>query len=157
MIDRRSAVALALTACATVFASCGDTGTSPTGPSGSGPWTGVWQGTLTDTHGTTGTLRLTLDERPVDAQRSFLSGSWSTSFADSSRNGSGSVAGTATDTTGTLLFTPSAPATCSQTVLGAAGSYSLPQVRLVGASLQGAYTQLSCTGTVTGTLAVRKP
>lgn len=156
MKGRRFGLGLTLIACATVLASCGERA-SPTGPSSNGPWTGVWQGTLTDTGGTTGTLQLTLEERAVDARGSLVSGAWTTSFADASRNGAGTVGGTVTEGVGTLLLTPATATACSQPIPGAAGSYSLSRLTLSGPALQGAFAQLLCTSTITGTVTLTKP
>lgn len=157
MIDRRIVQGVALAACASLLVACGNGSGSPTAPSGAGPWTGVWQGTLTDSTGSAGTLRLTLEERAIDARRALVSGEWTASFADTSRNGTGTVGGTITDAIGTLLLTPATPLPCPQPLAGAAGSYSLPALTRAGPSIQGAYSQLLCTSTRTGTLALTKP
>ena len=156
MTDSRFALRLAaLTVCGAFLASCGERA-SLTGPSSNGPWTGVWQGTLTDTGGSTGTLRLTLEDRALDARGSLVSGTWTTSFADASRNGAGTVGGTVTDGVDTLLLTPATAMACSQPIPGAAGSYALSRLTLNGRALQGAFAQLLCTNTITGALSLTK-
>jgi len=156
MTVRRFALRLAaLTVCGAFLSSCSEP-TSPAGPSSNGPWTGAWQGTLTDTGGATSTLRLTLEDRALDARGSLISGAWTTAFADTLRNGAGTVSGTVTDGVGTLLLTPATATACSQPVPGAAGSYSLSRLTLNGRTLQGVFAQLLCTSTITGTLSLTK-
>ena len=151
----RQLAPIALFICAAVFASygCGATG-SPTAPSGQGPRSGMWQGTLVDLNDVAGALRLTIEERRIDDSRSLLSGTWSATFQDGSRNGAGTLSGTITGTTATLLLTPSTPPACASGPFAATiGSYSAPQLTVSGASIQGAYSQATCTGAVSGTLA----
>ncbi|MCC6987394.1 MAG: hypothetical protein IT181_00250 [Acidobacteria bacterium] len=158
MTDRRFALRLAATTvCGAILASCGGQGATPTAPSSTGTRSGVWQGTLNEASGTTGTLRLTVEERQVDARRSLLTGTWTASYQDRARDGAGSLTGTITDATGTLLLVPSTPGACDRVLLAAAGSYSASELAISAASMRGAYSQLLCTSTITGTLSLTKP
>jgi hypothetical protein len=150
----------ALTLCAVLAAACGSGGGSPTAPSAppaTGPRSGVWQGTLTDDTGVAGTLRLTLEERSVDASSSVVSGSWSTIYQDTARNGSGTVLGTITGSVGSLLLTSSTTATCSGPFPAAIGSYNAPRLTVSNVSIEGPYSLALCTGTAPGRLALTKP
>lgn len=138
--------------------SCGgrgaDTPTSPT----SGARSGTWVGTVSDPDNGTGALRLVLDEFPIDATRSFFTGTWRTSFPDGSRDGGGTVTGTITASTGTLLLAPAMPATCpSSAPFGPPiGSYASPLLTVSATTIGGPYSHARCTGVVSGTLTLTK-
>lgn len=155
----QSAVRLAaVAACAALLTSCGAGTATPTAPSGTGPRSGIWQGTLADANGTTGTLRVTIEERQIDAARSLYSGTWTASYPDRSRDGAGSLTGTITGSAGTLLLAPTVTTTCSGTPLSpAAGTYSASRLTISNASIHGPYSQALCTGTLNGTLTLTKP
>lgn len=147
----------AVAACAALLTSCGADTATPTAPSAGGPRSGIWQGTLTDAHGTTGVLRLTIEERQIDAARSLYSGTWSATYQDGSRDGAGSLTGTITGSTGTLLLAPAVTTTCSGTPLSpAAGTYSSSQLTISNVAIQGPYAQARCAGTLNGTLSLTK-
>lgn len=157
MIGRRFTWRLAaLTTCAVVLAACGADSVTPTAPSSTGGRSGVWLGTLHEVSGITGSLRLTLEERQVDARRSLITGTWTASYEVRSRDGSGTLTGTITDAIATLLLTPSTPGECDQVLPVAAGTYSTPQLTVSATSIQGAYSQLLCAGTATGRLTLTK-
>lgn len=157
MTTRRWAVQFAtVAACAALLTSCGTGTTTPTAPSGTGPRTGIWQGTLADADGTTGTLRVTLEERQLDAARSLFTGSWNATYRDASRNDSGTFTGTANGSSGTLLLTPATIAPCNIGSLVPAGSYASAQLTVTNVSMQGPYSQALCTGTLNGTLILSK-
>lgn len=157
MTVRRFTLCLAvLTVCGAFLASCGDQRATPTAPSGTGTRSGVWQGALNESSGTTGTLRLTLEERQVDTRRSLVTGTWTASYPDRSRDGAGTLTGTITDAIGTLLLVPSQSGDCDRVLLAATGTYSTPQLTISATTIRGSYSQLLCTSTVTGTLTLTK-
>ncbi|MBP7775846.1 MAG: hypothetical protein KA371_01810 [Acidobacteria bacterium] len=157
MKTHRQSTPIALVICAVAFAACGSGAGSPTAPSGAGPQSGTWLGTITDLNNVVGTLRLTIDERRIDGSRSLVSGSWSATFQDASRNGAGTLGGTITGATGTLLLTPVAPPACASGPFASViGSYSAPQLAISSAAIQGPYSQSTCTGSLTGTLTLSK-
>ncbi len=146
-------------ACAALFVSCGSEAVrSPTAPSGTGPRSGSWRGTLTDTSNVTGTIRLTIEEHAIDAARSFVTGTWSTTFTDASRDGSGTVSGTIAGATGTLLLSPATAPPCgSGPFIPAIGSYSSPMLTVSSVAMQGPYAHATCSGTISGTLLLARP
>jgi len=145
-----------LTAGATVLAACGAGSATPTAPSAAGPRSGVWRGTLNDANGPTGTLRLTLDERQVDATRSLVSGTWTASFEDRSRDGAGTLSGVITNAVGSMMLVPTTPHTCDRVFAVTAGTISTPQLAISARSMEGPYSQALCPGTATGTLTLTK-
>lgn len=158
MTTRRWAMWLATVAASVaLLTSCGADTTTPTAPSAAGPRSGIWQGTLTDANGTTGTLRMTIEERQIDATRSLYSGTWNAIYQDGSRDGAGSLTGTITGSAGTLLLAPTVTTTCGGTPLSpAAGTYVSTQLTISNVSIRGPYSQALCAGTLNGTLSLTK-
>ena len=67
---------------------------SPTAPTPAfGPRTGTWAGPVTDDINGSGTMRIELTELTIDTSRSLLGGAWTTTFADPSKNATGTVGG----------------------------------------------------------------
>lgn len=135
---------------------CNRSPTSPTGPSTSGSHTGVWTGTLT-TATSVDAVRLVLDERRLDTDRSLLAGTW-TVTAIAGGSASGVLLGTLSGATGTLTLTPSATPTCATppALPGAVGSYIVTSLSVGVESLRGPYQLGTCQGSVAGTLDVRR-
>ncbi len=158
MTTCQSAMRLAaVAACAALLTSCGAGTATPTAPTGTGPRSGIWQGTLADANGTTGTLRVTIEERQIDAARSLYSGTWTATYQDRSRDGAGSLTGTISGSTGTLLLAPTVTTTCSGTPLSpAAGTYVSSQLTISSVLIQGPYSQALCAGPLNGTLSLTK-
>lgn len=146
----------AVAACAALLTSCGAGTATPTAPSGTGPRSGIWQGTLADANGATGTLRVTIEERRVDAARSLYSGTWTATYQDGSRDGAGSLTGTITGSAGTLLLVPTVTTTCSGPLSPAAGTYSASLLTISNVSIHGPYSQALCSGPLNGTLTLTK-
>lgn len=136
---------------------CGSSGSTPTAPS-AGSRSGTWSGTVSDSANGTGTLRLVLDDRVVSATESFITGTWTATFPDASRNGSGVVAGGATDATMFLNLAPTTPPTCPIPPLfpAAVGSYNATRLSVGATTIRGDYVFGTCTGTVNGTLELRR-
>lgn len=132
--------------------------TGPTGPAASGPRTGVWSGTVSDPVNGTGTLRIELSDYPLDSARSLLSGSWSTAYADATKNGSGSLSGTATGATIALAMNPATPPQCPPGTVfrAAAGSYLSTALSQGATTIAGSYLLTTCDGSASGTLDLRK-
>jgi hypothetical protein len=137
-------------------AACG--ASTPTGPGRSGARTGAWSGTVADAVNGTGALRVVLDERTIDGDRSLLTGTWTSAFGGASRNGSGTVTGTIAGTAGTLSLNPTQSPTCPTAVPfpAAVGSYTVPALSVSDSLIGGAYVFVTCDGTVPGTLELRR-
>jgi hypothetical protein len=131
---------------------------TPTGPSPTGPRTGTWSGSITDSLNGTGTIRVVLQDLSVDNVRSLLTGTWTTTFADAAKNASGSLSGTATGSSGTLSLVPTRPPECSRPIAfpGAVGSYIVPALNVSANQMTGAYVLATCDGSVAGTLDLRR-
>lgn len=157
-IHRFVARVAVVAACAALLTACGaGAAGSPTAPSGAGPRSGTWLGTLTGPDDVAGTVRLTIEERRIDDVRSLVAGTWSATYQDASRNGAGTLGGTITGAAGSLLLAPFTPPPCaSGPFASAVGSYSAPQLTISNASIHGPYSQATCAGSLTGTLTLAK-
>jgi hypothetical protein len=131
---------------------------TPTGPSRTGPRTGTWSGSITDSLNGTGTIRVVLEDHSVDNVRSLLTGTWTTSFTDAAKNAAGSLSGTAAGSSGTLSLVPTRPPECSRPIAfpGAVGSYIVPALTVSANQMTGAYVLATCDGSVAGTLELRR-
>jgi hypothetical protein len=122
---------------------------SPLGPGAS--FSGTWTGVIEDTHHTTGALRLMLTQ-----DDHVVSGSWSTTFEDASKNGGGAAVGTAIDTRIQLSLLAPGTTTCEN---GAVVNGTLTiSAGLTGSHLTGEYTTFVCDapGFAAGTIDVTK-
>src|SRR6185369_6977706 len=95
---RLSAVVLAMA----LVAACND---SPTAPAG--PFVGTWAGAIVDSAAGSGTARLVLTQSGAG-----VSGTFTTTFANSALDRAGTVSGTATANAASVFLTPSAPLSC---------------------------------------------
>lgn len=144
-------VVLCLTACRA----------SPTSPSlpgtASGPNSGTWTGTLRDEANGQGDARVVLQESIVNGT-SILAGTWTTTYADTSKNGSGEVTGGVAGTLVvlTLRRLPVLACTSSAPVQALNGSYVSLNLTLSGRSIAGSYTYQACSGAIPGTLSLSK-
>lgn len=130
---------------------------SPTQPSDTSR-SGVWTGTVTDSVNGAGTLRVVLEERRIDAQNSFWTGTWTTTFPVVANNGSGTLVGGVTGTKAMLSLTPTQATTCpnpSPFQVGV-GNYTAPDLTADAARISGPYQFASCTALVSGTLDLRR-
>lgn len=139
-------------------AACGSsTSGSATAPSPSSR-TGVWTGTVSDSANGTGALRLVLEDRPLNSAESFITGSWTTTFDDATKNGEGTFSGGINGTRGFLSLGPSRSPACTPAavVLGTVGTYTAGALTVDNNAIRGPYSFSTCSGTVTGTLEVRR-
>lgn len=149
---------LSLVALVSTGAACdGSTPGSSTGPTPSSR-TGVWTGTVSDSANGNGTLRLVLEERPINASESLVMGSWTTTFADATKNGEGTFSGGVNGTRGFLTLGPSRSITCAapSMVFGTVGTYVASTLTVENSAIRGSYLFLTCSGSISGTLEVRR-
>jgi hypothetical protein len=73
--------------------------------------TGTWTGTVQDNLAGTGTILFTFTQTD-----SRLSGTWQITFADPGNNNGGTLSGTVSDPSITMVLSPSQPQACSFTV-----------------------------------------
>lgn len=135
--------------------SCGNS--SPTKPSDTSR-SGVWTGTVTDQTNGAGTLRVVLEDRRIDAQQSFWTGTWTTTFANAAMNGSGTLVGGISGTKAMLTLTPTQAPTCPNPspFLVGVGNYTAPELTADATRISGPYQFASCTAVVSGTLDLRR-
>lgn len=147
----RLALAAAL---AGALIACDSSPTEPTDTSRSG----VWTGTVTDPANGSGTLRLVLEERRIDAQQSFWTGTWTTSFAVAANNGSGTIVGGVTGASALLSLAPTQAPSCAQPPPfgSAVGTFTAASLTATGKRITGSYQFATCTTVVTGTLDVSR-
>ena len=107
---------------------------SPAAPSFT--FSGNWQGVAQDSAAGTGVFRATLTQNGGS-----VTGTWFIQFPAAAFQNSGSVSGTATNTSLSLTLTPSDPKTCPFH-LSANGS---------GNQMSGTYAAFNCTGSIAGT------
>lgn len=141
-----------------IATACGggrDTPTSPGPPDPAGARTGVWLATLSDPENGAGTMRMDLAEYPIDGTRSLVGGTWSSAFAESARNGSGSLGGTITGARLAALAGPSPVPVCQGATIAVPGSFAL-SLTITQAGMTGTYLYTSCSESVTGTIELRR-
>jgi hypothetical protein len=104
---------------------------------------GKWSGTILSNQSGSGTMVFTL----VRSDSSSVSGIWSTSFANTANNDSGSMSGTIVGSGLSFILTPSNPNVCpfnaTATLNGAM-------------SMSGMYAAVNCTVAASGTFTVAK-
>ena len=142
---------LCLTACRASPTAPGLPGTTR-GPNG-----GTWAGTVSDDANGQGDVRVALEETIVNGM-SILSGTWNTSYADTSKNANGEVTGGVTGTLVvlTLRRVPVLACTNSAPVQALNGSYVSLNLTLSGRQIAGGYTYQGCAGAIPGTLTLTK-
>ena|ERR1035437_6925854 len=127
----------AFVACGVV--ACGLVSTAPTATD----MVGKWSGTILSNQSGSGTMVFTL----VRSDSSSVSGIWSTSFANTANNDSGSMSGTIVGSGLSFILTPSNPNVCpfnaTATLNGAM-------------SMSGMYAAVNCTVAASGTFTVAK-
>ena len=134
---------------------------SPTSPSlpgiAPGPNGGTWAGTLRDDTNGEGDVRVVLQESIVNGT-SLLAGTWTTAYADTSKNGGGEVTGGVTGTLVvlTLRRLPVLACTNSAPVQVLNGSYVSLNLTLSGRTIAGSYSYQGCAGVTPGTLTLTK-
>jgi hypothetical protein len=128
-------------AAAALLAACSPTSTTAP-PVGS--VAGTWSGSITDALLGSGTLSLSLAQAGDS-----VTGTWSTKYADTTRDIGGVVAGTYTGTTLAVLLRPENPPTCQF------GPFEVT-ASVTAAALSGTYTTVQCAegdgGTLTATM-----
>lgn len=107
---------------------------SPAAPSFT--FSGNWQGVAQDSAAGTGVFRATLTQNG-----SSVTGTWFIQFPAAAFQNSGSVSGTATNTSLSLTLTPSDPTTCPFRLSANAS----------GNQMSGTYAAFNCTGSIAGT------
>jgi hypothetical protein len=115
----------------------------PTTPSGEAA--GTWVGTVSDSVAGSGAVTLVLSQ-----QAAGVSGTFSLTFTDASRNRAGAAAGTLAAAVMSLTLTPSSVVVCSPSVTlsGAIGA----TMTIAGGRMSGTYSSFTCGGAVGGTM-----
>jgi hypothetical protein len=139
----------------TIGAAC-DHADGPTEPGDPASLNGNWAGTITSSVAGQGTLRFSVTE-VATGPRVTLNGDWTSTFADSTYDGSGVVGGeiNADGRSVTLvLLANGATSVCSsgETVFDAISSV----MTVDGKRLAGDYTRTTCDGTTTGHIDVTR-
>ena len=152
----RSSTALAAVLLLALLPGCSTTPTAPT--PGAGPRSGVWVGTVADAANGSGALRVQLDELVIGNAQSLLNGTWSTTFGDATKNGSGDVSGSVSGTAVQVTFMRSVPLTCVNPgpVPAVHGSYFSLNLAIAGSTISGPYNYQTCTAPVTGALTLTR-
>lgn len=148
----------ALILCLVLTSACSRSPTGPTPPvPGAGPNTGTWTGTLTDSVNGQGIVRMALQETPFGST-GLLSGTWSVTYPEASRNASGEASGGITGSSVLLTLRRSVPLMCPNTgpVPVIHGSYQAYSLTLAGRTISGAYDFLTCGAPVTGVITVTR-
>ena len=123
----------------TILASAGCDSTNPASPSGS--LAGVWSGTIVDAGSGGGTLRFEL----VDQQGGGLTGTWVTTFADSTNNSYGE-----------LSVTPPLGSPLQFGLDCARMGAALFTMTVTGSRMEGTYSGVMCPGLTSGTARLGK-
>lgn len=144
-----------------VTAGCSSTPTSPTLPPfpvPPGQRTATWVGTLTDSANGQGRVSVVLVEAPVGTT-SFLAGSWTATFDNTARNGSGRASGETSAGGTAQLFLTREPALTCPSGPGASfgvGSFFATTLRLTGNTMAGGYDYIDCGATIRGSLTLTR-
>lgn len=140
--------------CLITLPACGDD--SPTSPSPTlGPRTGTWVGPVNDPLNGSGTLRAEITELTIDASRSLIGGSWTATFADSSRNAAGNIGGIRSAGALSITAFPATTPSCTPAPQVTTGAYSI-EASFSATDITGTYRFSSCTDSVSGTIALRR-
>lgn len=133
---------------------CSTTPTAPTPRVPRGLRSGTWVGTLTDPANGNGALRLQLEELVIGNAQSLLNGTWTTTFSDATKNGSGDVSGSILGTTVQVTFLRTVPLSCANPgpVPAVYGSYVSLDLAIAGTTISGPYNYQPCAAPVSGAL-----
>ena len=149
----RSSTALAVLLLA-LASGCSTTPTAPTPGVPRGPRSGTWAGTVTDAANGSGALRVQLEELVVGTAQSLLSGTWTTTYSDATKNGSGEVSGSVSGTAVQVILRRAVPLSCANPgpVPAVYGSYFSLNLATAGSTISGPYDFQTCTTAVRGAL-----
>jgi len=150
----RSLIAFAAVLVFALSPGCSTTPTAPTPGVPRGPRSGTWVGTVADSSNGSGALRVQLEELVIGNAHSLLNGTWTTTFSDATKNGSGDVVGSVSGTALQVTLRRSAPLTCVNPgpVPAVYGSYFSLDLAIAGSTISGPYHFQTCTAPVTGAL-----
>lgn len=112
---------------------------SPTAPSTS--LSGTWLGTVTAAGFPAGNVRMTIAQSGAS-----LSGTWGTTYQDSTLNGSGSLSGNVAGANVTVVLSPSIPTSCPFNVVATVN----------GSTMSGTFAAFNCSVTSSGGFSVTK-
>jgi hypothetical protein len=118
----------------------GRSSSTPTGPTISSV-AGTWVGTTKDSVAGTGNIQVTISQNDA-----ALTGTWASTFADISNNNGGTLGGTISGSSVSVVLTPSDPVTCSFSVTATVS----------GSSMAGTYATTNCNVAVTGSVSLTK-
>lgn len=149
----RSSTALAVLLLA-LASGCSTAPTAPTPGVPRGPRSGTWAGTVTDSSNGSGALRVQLEELVVGNAQSLLSGTWTTTYSDATKNGGGEVSGSVSGTAVQVILRRAVPLSCANPgpVPAVYGSYFSLNLAAAGSNISGPYDFQTCTTAVRGTL-----
>jgi hypothetical protein len=133
---------------------CSTTPTTPTPGVPRSPRSGTWIGTVTDSSNGSGALRVQLDELVIGNAHSLLNGTWTTTFSDATKNGSGDLSGSVSGTAVQVSFRRAVPLSCANPgpVPAVYGSYFSLNLAIAGSTISGPYNFQTCTTAVSGAL-----
>ncbi len=100
-------------------------------------------------------MRAEITELQIDSARGLIGGVWATTFADASRNATGSLGGFVSGSELSITATPSAPAPCSPAGPFPPGSYSVTAT-VSASEITGTYRFYACSTSASGTIALRR-
>lgn len=123
-------------AAAALLAACAKSSTAP----GTGDVAGSWSGSIVDQRLGTGTLSLSLAQAGDS-----VTGTWSTTYADTTQDNAGLVVGSISGSTLSILLRPLTPPTCQYGPFDVTAS-------VTGMTLSGTYSTVQCPDTDTGTV-----
>lgn len=118
------------------LAACGGDSTSP-----SASLAGNWSGTIVSRTAGSGTVTMTMLQ-----SGSSLSGTWNTTFSNSSYNNSGTLSGSVSGSQIAASLTSSVPTACGSNIAGA----------LSGTTITGTYAAANCSVAESGTFSITK-
>ena len=149
----RSLTALAAVLLLALAPGCSTTPTAPTPGVPRGPRSGTWAGTVTDSSNGSGALRVQLEELVVGNAQSVLNGTWTTTFSDATKNGSGELSGSVSGTAVQLILRRAVPLSCANPgPVPVYGSYFSLTLTAAGSTVGGPYDYQTCTAAVRGAL-----
>jgi hypothetical protein len=133
---------------------CSTTPTAPTPGVPRGPRSGTWAGTVTDSSNGSGALRVQFEELVIGTGPSLLNGTWSTTFGDATKNGSGDVSGSVSGSAVQVTFRRAVPLSCANPgpVPAVYGSYFSLNLAIAGSTISGPYNFQTCAAAVSGAL-----
>jgi len=132
---------LAVLALSVLASACGGTDSAPSNSNATTSYTGTWAGTATSPIAGTGNIRVTMAQTNVN-----LSGTWSATYANIQNNNSGTLSGSVTGVSITLVLLSSVPSSCP---------YNLTGTRS-GNTITGTFATVNCSGSSSGPFSVTK-